>query len=152
MLKKLFYGLIVSTGLVIGDHSSAQAAEQVCIDLGGTGLANAVDDTHLIASLSGSFAGGARAEILASKVTETGLSMHMEHYFFNDKGGLLRTNDIATLTAVPGRDNVHMLEINYEIMASSGSYDDYEGRFQSFGLIDLDKGQVVLRYQGKICK
>ena len=76
----------------------------------------------------------------------------MEHYFFNDKGGLLRTNDKAILTDVAGNPNLYMLEISYEIKESSGFFEGYNGGFQSAGLIDLNKGKVVLRYNGEICK
>jgi len=131
---------------------NAMATETQCMSLGGTGMANAIDATHLIASLTGSFQGGARAEILKELKTQNGLILDMEHYFFTHKGGLLRTRDKATLTNVAGRPNVYMLEISYEIQESSGAFDGYKGGFSSAGLLDLNIGEVVLRYNGEICK
>lgn len=152
MFKKLLYGLIITFSLVNMNASNAVAADNSCIVLGGTALANAVDSTHLIASLSGAFAGGAKAEILAETKTPTGLSLKMEHFFFSEKGGLLRTKDVATLTNVQGRENIYMLEINYDIQDSAGAFEGYGGSFQSFGLFDLNKGQAAIRYKGEICK
>jgi hypothetical protein len=76
----------------------------------------------------------------------------MEHYFMNDKGGLLRTMDKATLTTVPGKTKTYMLEVDYDVIESRGTYAGYKGRFQSFGLINLATGKVVLRYKGEICE
>ncbi|MBL4739648.1 MAG: hypothetical protein JKY12_01560 [Sneathiella sp.] len=152
MFKKISLGLVFSAGLFVFSVSSAQAANHSCIVLGGTALANAVSETELVGALTGSFAGGARAKITAQRETATGLSMDMEHYFLNDKGGLLNTNDVAKLTAIPGKDKTYMLEINYHIQNASGRFEGYKGSFQSKGLIDLGAGTVVLRYNGEICK
>jgi len=152
MLKKLLSATIVTAALVGTYTSSAQAAGNSCITLGGTAQANMVDQTHLIAAMSGEFAGAAKAEILSQTTTDTGLSLELEHFFFNDRGGLLRTNDTAVLTAVTGRENVYMIEFTYEIVEASGAYEGYNGSFQSYGLFDLEKGQAVIRYNGEICK
>lgn len=71
---------------------------------------------------------------------------------YQERNGLIRTRDKATLTSIPGKDNTYMLEIAYKVMDSRGTYAGYSGGFNSFGLIDLAKGQVILRYQGEICK
>jgi len=152
MLKKILVGFVLSTGLFVSSLSGAQAANQSCIALGGTALANAVSETELVGALTGSFAGGARAAIIAQRETAMGLSMDMEHYFLNDKGGLLNTKDVAKLTAIPGKDKIYMLEIDYDVEKASGRFEGYKGSFRSKGLIDLGAGTVVLRYSGEICK
>ncbi|MBL4647254.1 MAG: hypothetical protein JKY99_12455 [Rhizobiales bacterium] len=151
MTKTFLYGLVLSTSLLGLNASAGYAADNACIILGGTALANATDDTHFIASLSGAFA-SAKAEVTTQTKTETGLALTMEHYFFEDRGGMLRTEDVAILTNVEGRENVYMIEIKYDIHETSGAFEGYSGSFQSFGLFDLNKGQVVLRYKGEICK
>lgn len=152
MLKKISLGFLFSAGLLASSLSNAQAAGHSCLALGGTALANAVSETELVGALTGSFAGGARATITAQRETATGLSMDMEHSFLNDKGGLLNTKDVATLTSILGKDKTYMLEIKYDIQKASGRFEGYEGSFQSKGLIDLGAGTVVLRYNGEICK
>ena len=76
----------------------------------------------------------------------------MEHFFINDKNGLIRTRDKATLTTISGKDETYMLEIAYKVVDSRGTYQGYRGGFNSYGLIKLGKGEVILRYQGEICK
>ena len=137
----------VTTFIFIFISTSAFAAKQ-CQEIG---LAEALDETHLVAALSGDMS-GANATIINQKETKTGLILDMEHNFISNSNGLLQTKDKAILTSVIGKKNTYMLEINYTIVDSRGIYKDYRGEFHSFGLIKLDKGQVILRYKGEICK
>lgn len=123
-----------------------------CIDLGGTGLANAINDTGFVASLDGRLSGGARASVAGQRQTAAGLELDMRHFFFTDEGGLLETQDVATLTEIPARPGKFMLEIHYTIQKASGTFDGYSGEFKSRGLINFDEGSVVLKYSGKICR
>jgi len=150
-MRKLTYKTILST-IVLGAFSlNAFSADKQCMQIGGMGLAEAMDETHLVAALSGDMT-GANAEITRQKKTETGRILDMQHHFMSNKNGLLKTKDKATLTTVPGKDQTYMLEINYTVVDSKGIYADYRGEFHSFGLIKLGKGQVILRYKGEICK
>lgn len=127
------------------------SAGKQCIQIGGMGLAEAIDKTHLVAALSGDMT-GAHATITHQQKTKTGLVLDMEHYFISNTNGLLKTQDKAVLTTVPGKDQTYMIEINYTLVDSKGIYAGYKGKFHSYGLIKLAKGQVILRYKGEICK
>lgn len=151
MIKQISV-LAFSAILLVASSFSAQAAETECKAVGGMALADMIDETNLVAALSGELGGGARAKITEQKETATGLTLNMEHYFINDKGGLLRTMDKATLTTIPGKHKTYMLEIGYDVVDASGTYAGYQGTFQSYGLINLGTGKVVLRYNGEICK
>ncbi len=129
---------------------SANAAQQ-CIDIGGMGLAESIDEIHLVAALSGTMT-GAHALVKGQTKTDTGLILDMAHHFISDTNGVLKTQDVATLTEVPHKPGAYMLEINYSVKDSSGTFEGYRGDFHSYGLIKLDKGQVILRYKGEVCK
>jgi len=147
MLNKSIIPALLLSVLSVNSFASTNQ----CREVGGMGIAEAIDDTNLVAALSGDF-NGARAQILGQTKTDTGLVLDMEHYFMTDKNGLIRTRDKATLTSVPGKDQTYMLEIAYKIIDSRGTYEGYRGGFNSFGLIKLAKGEVILRYAGEICK
>lgn len=150
-MHKLTYKSIFLT-IILGSLSlNTYSADKQCIPIGGMGLAEAIDETHLIAALSGDLT-GANAKITSQKTTETGLILDMEHHFMSNTNGLLKTKDKAILTAVPGQDQTYMIEINYTVVDSKGIYTGYRGEFHSFGLIKLGKGQVILRYKGEVCK
>ncbi len=150
-MRKLTFKSIFSI-IILGSLSlNAYSADKECIPIGGMGLAEAIDETHLVAALSGDMT-GANAKITGQKKTEMGLILEMEHHFMSNKNGLLKTKDKAVLTAVPGQDQTYMLEINYTVVDSKGVYAGYKGEFHSFGLMKLGKGQVILRYKGELCK
>ncbi len=151
MMLKLTYQIIFF-GIILGGITfNASAASSQCREIGGMGLAEAMDETHLVAALSGDMT-GANAKITGQKKTETGLILDMEHHFISNKNGLIKTKDKAILTAVPGKDQTFMLEINYTVVEAKGTYAGYGGEFHSFGLIKLEEGKVILRYKGELCK
>lgn len=145
-------GLVLSGLLFWTSGVGAHAAHAECIAIGGTGMANALDESNLVASLSGALSGGAHARITAQKETATGLSLDLEHYFFTAEGGMLHTADVATLTAIPGKHKTYMLEIAYDVLESSGAFTGYKGHFRSFGLFDIGTGKAVVRYSGELCQ
>jgi hypothetical protein len=149
---KYTLGAILLAILFSVNGVGVQIAYADCLAIGGTGLGSAIDESNLVASLSGALSGGARARIKAQKETSTGLTLDLEHYFFTATGGMLHTADTATLTAIPGKHKTYMLEIAYDVLESSGSFGGYKGRFQSIGLFDIGAGKVVLRYSGELCK
>ncbi|PCI43660.1 MAG: hypothetical protein COB49_11910 [Alphaproteobacteria bacterium] len=77
-MKNLLTTLTFSLAILSTISNNTYAAQSQCMMLGGTGMANAIDATHLVASLTGSFQGGARAEILKEVKTENGLVLDME--------------------------------------------------------------------------
>lgn len=147
-MKNIHYLLLAAITLI---GSTVSAQNKNVIDMGGMGLAEAIDETHFVAALTGEFS-GAYAEIISQKETPTGLELVMQHYFVNDDNGLIRTRDKAILTAVQGKPDTYMLEIDYTVQETRGIYDGYSGEFHSYGLIKIGEGQVVLRYKGKLTK
>lgn len=137
--------------------SSTAVQAATCIPIGGVGMPNFApqpDGTvRITAPLMGSV-GAASGTITAQRETKTGLEMDLNHYFMNDKGGFFHTRDRAVLTAVPGKDGRYMIEINYQIEkeSTSGVLKGYEGKFKSYGLVDLNQMQGLVRYSGEICK
>lgn len=144
--------LILSPGI-----APAVESGEACLAIGGLGMPNFVAEEDgtitIVAPLSGSV-GAASGTIYAQRETDTGLEMHMEHYFMTKEGGFLHTKDIGTLTRVEGRENRFMIEITYDIQEESagGPLAGYGGSFKSYGLVDLDAMQGLVRYSGEICR
>ncbi len=139
------------SAFLLGASPTGAYASDKCTDIGWVGLAEATDETTLVGALSGDMT-GTYATIQSRQVTETGLILDMEHHFITDRNGFLKTVDKAVLTAVPGKDQTYMAEIQYDVVESRGVFAGYKGQFHSYGLIKLGKGHVVLRFKGEICK
>ena len=148
-MKKLNTILLLAA-VVLGGAQSAKA-EDVCLDVGGLALAEALDETNLVAAFAGDFS-SASARIVGERETATGLVLDMQHHFLSDRNGLLKTQDKAVLTRVSGKESVYMLEIEYNIVNATGVFEGYRGTFRSYGLFKHGEGEVVLRYEGQICR
>jgi hypothetical protein len=161
MIKKFTYAMIASAAIASASLSAAQAAGDRCMPVGGVAIPNFFAEGEgkpiiISASLTGSV-NTAAGKITTQRETPTGLEMDMEHYFGRDDGGAFFTNDLATLTAVPGKPGRYMIEINYHIQSdvTRGTLKGYKGQFNSYGLVDLrDPNNMVglVRYTGEICK
>ena len=152
---------IVNRLLLCGAVLSAAATPAVAADncklIGGLGMPNFVpqDDgtISIVAPLTGSVS-NASGTITGQRKTATGLEMDMEHYFMSSKGGFMHTKDLGVLTRVEGKKDQYMIEITYAIQpeSTSGILKNYQGQFKSYGLVDLEKMQGLIRYSGEICR
>lgn len=141
--------------------STTAAFAGSCIEMGGVGIPNFYPEGEgqpiiISATLTGTVE-HASGKILATRETDTGLEMDMEHYFGRGDGGGFQTRDLGVLTAVPGKPGRYMIEITYDLDASvtRGTLEGYAGQFRSYGLVDLrDEGNLVglVRYSGEICR
>ena len=151
-----FSGTIMALAL---SSTTAMAAD--CLQMGGVAIPNFFGEgegqpTIISAVLTGAVQNAA-GKITATRETETGLEMDMEHYFGRDDGGAFQTKDLGILTAVPGKPGRYMIEITYDIQpdVTRGTMTGYSGQFNSYGLVDLrDDTNLVglVRYQGEICR
>ena len=141
--------------------SSTAALAANCIDMGGVAIPNFYPEGEgqpiiISATLTGTIE-HASGKILATRETDTGLEMDMEHYFGRGDGGGFQTRDLGVLTAVPGKPGRFMIEITYDLDPSvtRGTLRGYSGQFQSYGLVDLrnnDNLVGLVRYSGEICR
>lgn len=157
MIKQLATFGLLSIATITANIAPAQAGDLNSVAIGGIGMANFVpqpDGTFtILAPLTGSVSNAA-GKVTATRKTPTGLEMDMEHYFMTDKGGFIHTVDLGILTAVPGKEGRYMIEITYDVQEkeSSGELAGFDGTFQSYGLVDLNKLQGLIRYSGEITK
>lgn len=156
MKPNSFSGAIAALAM---SSTAAMAAD--CFQMGGVAIPNFFGEgedqpTIISAALTGAVQNAA-GKITATRETETGLEMDMEHYFGRDDGGAFQTKDLGILTAVPGKPGRFMIEITYDIQpdVTRGTMKGYSGQFNSYGLVDLrDSDNLVglVRYQGEICR
>lgn len=148
---------ITSASLLAIISTSVFAGEKMCTPIGGVAMPKfspqADGAVRITAPLIGS-ASAASGTITAQRETKTGLDMDLNHYFLNNTGGSFHTIDHAELTAVPNKAGKFMIEINYSIEKGSttGTFKGYEGDFKSYGLVDLNNMEGLVRYSGEICK
>lgn len=153
----MFKKIAATASLLVIISTSAFAGQKICTPIGGMAMPTfspqADGSVRITAALIGSVS-AASGTITAQRETKSGLEMDLNHYFLNNTGGSFHTVDHAELTAVPGKSGNFMIEINYSIEKESttGTFKGYEGNFKSYGLVDLNNMEGLVRYSGEICK
>jgi hypothetical protein len=148
---------IATAGLLVIVSTSAFSDQKMCTPIGGMAMPTfspqADGAIRITSPLVGSVS-AASGTITAQRETKSGLEMDLNHYFLNNTGGSFHTVDYAELTAVPGKPGNFMIEISYSIEKESttGTFKGYEGDFKSYGLVDLNNMEGLVRYSGEICK
>lgn len=148
---------IAAASLFVIISTSSFAGQKICTPIGGMAMPTfspqADGTVRITAALIGSVS-AASGTITAQRETKSGLEMDLNHYFLNNTGGSFHTVDHAELTAVPDKKGSFMIEINYAIEKESttGTFKGYEGNFKSYGLVNLNKMEGLVRYSGEICK
>lgn len=156
MFQKLITTVFITFSMFFASAQPSAALDGKCLPIGGLGMPNFVpqpDGTFtIVAPLTGSVS-SATGTISASRETPTGMEMDMEHYFMTDEGGFMHTKDLGILTAVPGKLGRFMVEITYHVQeqTTSGELAGFDGVFNSYGLVDLNRLQGLIRYSGEIC-
>jgi hypothetical protein len=119
------------------------------ITVGGTFLINFVDETTVVAVLSGDLQGAVRGVIRSQTPDEKGV-VHLiaEHAVTTTAGDALVTSDQATLT--PVGDGTFFMRQTQTLVKGTGKFAGASGTLEEIGVFDMAKGQAVLRYNGRI--
>lgn len=151
-MKTIAATIAITAGLLGSTISGASAAEKDCRPIGGEALGQFYNNTKdVVAAMSGTWA-AARGTVFSQKLTPAGLNLEMEHVFSTSDGGVVRTHDVAELTAIPGKADAFMLELSYTVVEGFGRFKGYSGTFHSYGLFRKESGEALVRYFGEVCK
>jgi hypothetical protein len=115
----------------------------------GTFIVNFIDSTTGVAVLTGDLQGAVRGVIRTQSADAAGvLHLTLEHAITLSSGDLLLTNDEATMT--PLGDTLFLFRQTQTIVKGTGTWDGAAGALTEIGIVDMAKGQGVLRYTGRI--
>jgi len=160
-------GLLLSLGLGLSLENAAQAQPKAappkgappksCITIAGTISGTVASEpgaaqTLIVGTVVGSLAGSVQATVTSLKPQADGaVKLELTHSFVTDEGALLKTEDTAKLTPVPGMPNVFQQTTEYKVTKGTGRFEGAKGTFINHGETDLKRGLLTLRYEGKIC-
>jgi hypothetical protein len=117
--------------------------------VGGTFLLNFIDQTTVVAFLTGDLQGAVRGVIREQTSNEQGiLHLTAEHTITTARGDLIVTADQATLT--PIEEGIFYMKQTQTIVRGTGAFMGATGTLEEFGAVDMGQGQGVLRYRGQI--
>jgi hypothetical protein len=140
--------LALTASLVSGATAQKNSKRQTCQSAGGMLMTNlgGIDASTTMGPVTGDLKGAVSASVLGSN-----LVFHIQHHWVTESGDTLSFDQaIATTTAVaPGLYAI----ITYPVHLSGGTgkFAQATGDFTSIGEVDLNSGQIVLRYSGQLC-
>jgi len=144
--------LAAATG--IGSRVAADDKSSDCDLVGGGILTNFLDSSETLGTATGDLAGGLGVVVLGVSTGANDTTVyHVHHHWVTVSGDTILFND-AYLTAFPTGDSGKVLGdyLNgVTISGGTGRFANATGTLAVFGAVDLSKGLLTLRYQGKVC-
>lgn len=125
-----------------------------CRDVGGAVLTNFLDQTTTLGTATGDLKGGLGVTVLNVSPGPGGtVVFHNHHHWVTETGDTILFNDAdatAFTTGIPGLYAVSYTN-GVTITGGTGRFAGATGKIAWFGAVDLNKQQVILRYEGQIC-
>jgi hypothetical protein len=138
----------------------AQGSEKNCKEVGGAVLTNFLPTPEqgtkgtTLGTATGDLRGGLGVDVLTIKPGPNGTTVyHVQHHWVTETGDTIFLKD-AELTTFPTSIS-GLVALRYidgvTITGGTGRFAEASGTLAVFGAIDLNHGQLILRYQGEIC-
>ncbi len=155
MKPKVFVLSLCCTLLTVSALRAQDASGRHCKAVGGSILTNFLDPTDTLGTATGDFKGGLGVHVNSVTQGPNGTTvLHNHHHWVTEAGDTILFDDAdATLfpTPVPGLYAGSYIN-GIKITGGTGRFENATGNLTStYGAADLNKGQVILRYQGYVC-
>jgi hypothetical protein len=131
---------------------AADTAE--CRAVGGAISTNFIDQSATLGTATGDLRGGLGVDVLGVGAGANGSTVfHNHHHWVTESGDTIFLADAdatAFPTGVPGLFGTSYID-GVKIVGGTGQFAGTSGNLAIFGAVNLNQGQVILRYQGQIC-
>lgn len=139
--------------LVAGAAAQRNSTKQNCQAAGGMLMTNlgAIDASTTMGPVTGDLKGSVSGTVVSTEVIGNNLVFHIQHHWVTESGDTL-TFDQATATTTPVAPGLYAI-ITYPVHLSGGTgkFAHVTGDFNNIGEVDLNSGQIILRYSGQLC-
>jgi hypothetical protein len=151
-MRRVFILFLAATPWLFAQDS---ASGHHCRAVGGSILTNFVDPTDTLGTATGDFKGGLGVHVKSVTAGPNGSTvLHNHHHWVTEAGDTILFEDAdATLfpTPVPGLFAGSYIN-GIKIIGGTGRFENATGNVTAtYGAVDLNKGQVILRYAGHVC-
>ena len=132
---------------------SLAAQNPHCQQVGGAVSTNFLDQTSTSGTASGDLKGAIGVDIVSISNGPNGTTVfHNQHHWVTESGDTLFLKN-ADATAFPASGP--LVAISYsngvEVAGGTGRFAKTKGKLAVWGAADLQRQQIVLRYEGEIC-
>src|SRR3977135_3965669 len=145
--------LAAVTFLVAGAAAQKNNKRQTCQSVGGMLMTNlgAIDASTTMGPVTGDLKGSVSGTVVSTEVIGNNLVFHVQHHWVTESGDTL-SFDPATATTTPvGHGLYAVVAYPVHLTGGTGKFVGVRGDFNNIGEVDLNSGQLVLRYSGQVC-
>ena len=146
-MRKAFVLCLIATSCLLAHAGN-------CRQVGGTVSTNFLDSTTTFGTATGDLAGAIGVSVLSVIPNNDGtVTVHNQHHWVTSSGdtiNALPADATAFPTSIAGfyaASYLHGVVIN----GGTGQFKNATGKVASWGAVDLNKGEVILRYEGTVC-
>jgi len=150
-----FVSLFVAlTTLSMPAFSQGKNPSKRCSSVGGTMSTNlaVVDQSTTLGTSTGDLKGAVTAAILNVTQNQDGtVSFTVQHHLVTESGDTISFSPATAVTMPLSATRFALLNYPVHIDGGTGRYANASGDLNSIGEVDLNSGQTVFRYSGRLC-
>ena len=144
---------ILAVTFLVSAAVAQSPKHQHCHAVGGMLMTNlgAVDANTTMGPVTGDLKGAVGATIVSSEVSGTNLVFHVQHHWVTESGDTLSFDPATATTTSVGPGLYAVVTYPVHLTGGTGKFATVTGDFNNIGEVDLNSGQLVLRYSGQLC-
>jgi hypothetical protein len=152
-LSKTVSVVAVMVLLVAGAVAQKNNKRQSCQPVGGMLMTNlgAIDASTTMGPVTGDLKGSVSGTVLSTEVIGNNLVFHIQHHWVTESGDTLSFDPATATTTAVASGLYAIITYPVHLAGGTGKFAQVTGDLNSIGEVDLNTGQIVIRYSGQIC-
>ena len=145
--------LAAVTFLVAGAAAQKNNKHQHCQPIGGMLMTNlgAIDASTTMGPVTGDLKGSVSGTVVGTEVVGDNLIFHIQHHWVTESGDTLSFDQATATTRAVAPGLYAIISYPVHLSGGTGKFAGVTGDLNNIGEVDLNSGQIVLRYSGQIC-
>ena len=145
--------LAAVTFLVAGAAAQKNNKHQHCQPIGGMLMTNlgAIDASITMGPVTGDLKGSVSGTVVSTEVVGDNLVFHVQHHWVTESGDMLFFDQATATTTLVAPGLYAIITYPVHLSGGTGKFAGVTGDTNSIGEVDLNSGQIVLRYSGQLC-
>jgi hypothetical protein len=141
------------TAFWVAAAAAQNPKHQHCQAVGGMLMTNlgAIDASTTMGPVTGDLKGAVSATILSTEVIGNNLVFHVQHHWVTESGDTLSFDPATATTTSVGTGLYAVVTYPVHLTGGTGKFQGVTGDFNNIGEVDLNSGELVLRYSGQLC-
>src|ERR1700730_10463547 len=139
--------------LVAGAAAQKNTKHQHCQPIGGMLMTNlgAIDASTTMGPVTGDLKGSVSGTVVGTEVVGDNLIFHIQHHWVTESGDTLSFDQATATTRAVAPGLCAIITYPVHLSGGTGKFAGVTGDTNSIGEVDLNSGQIVLRYSGQLC-